>query len=121
QVHPDAEQARAGFAREEAAGIARDDPKRSYRDASHKPELVVALTRFEALAALAALKVRELRTAVRMLEGWPDGVGMNGVVHGLLGMNARERADVMAAVTPKLTGTAAALAAAYPGDVGALL
>jgi mannose-6-phosphate isomerase len=131
QVHPDAQQARDGFAREEAAGIARDDPRRSYRDASHKPELVVALTRFEALcgfkpaadaaASLRALNVPQLRSAVRMLELWPDGVGMNGVVHGLLGMSGSERAEVMAAVTPRLTGTAARLASAYPDDAGALL
>lgn len=49
QCHPDAEQARAGFAREEAAGIPRDAPERSYRDDSHKPELVVALSPFFAL------------------------------------------------------------------------
>ena len=131
QVHPDAEQASAGFAREEGAGIGRDDPKRSYRDPSHKPELVVALTPFHALcgfkaaaeirAALAALNVRELSTALAMLDEWPDDVGVHGVVHGLLGMSERERREVMEKVTPKLNGTAGMLAAAYPGDAGALL
>jgi mannose-6-phosphate isomerase len=131
QVHPDAEQAKAGFAREEQAGIGRDDPRRSYRDTSHKPELVVALTPFQALcgfrpaaemiAALRSLEVPELKTAVQMLEGWPDGVGVNGVVHGLLGMSEHERREVMAKVTPKLSGTPRLLAQAYPGDVGALV
>ena len=50
QVHPHADQARAGFAREEAAGIPVDAPHRLFRDASHKPELVMALSRFEALS-----------------------------------------------------------------------
>jgi mannose-6-phosphate isomerase len=131
QVHPDAEQAKAGFAREEALGIGRDDPRRSYRDTSHKPELVVALSAFHALcgfkpaqeirAALAALDLRDLSTSVAMLDEWPDSVGVHGVVHGLLGMSERERREVMEKVTPKLTGTARMLAAAYPGDAGALL
>ena len=44
QCHPNAEQARAGFARENAAGIPIGDPTRNYRDPNHKPELLVALT-----------------------------------------------------------------------------
>lgn len=43
QAHPDPEQARAGFAREEALGVPRDAATRSYRDDSAKPELIVAL------------------------------------------------------------------------------
>ena len=50
QCHPDRDQARAGFRREEAAGVPRDAPERCYRDARHKPELVVALSPFAALA-----------------------------------------------------------------------
>jgi mannose-6-phosphate isomerase len=49
QAHPDREQAREGFAREEEAGIPRDAPERNYRDDNHKPELICALTRFWAL------------------------------------------------------------------------
>ncbi len=49
QVHPTADQARAGFARDEAAGLGRDDPRRSYRDDQHKPEIIVAISDFRAL------------------------------------------------------------------------
>ncbi len=49
QCHPSKEQAQAGFAREEAAGIRSDAPNRNYRDANHKPELIVALEEFWAL------------------------------------------------------------------------
>ncbi|WP_129667434.1 mannose-6-phosphate isomerase, class I [Phytoactinopolyspora endophytica] len=49
QVHPTIEQAQQGYAAEDAAGVALDSPKRSYRDRNHKPEMVVALTEFEAL------------------------------------------------------------------------
>ncbi|RIK05401.1 MAG: mannose-6-phosphate isomerase, class I, partial [Acidobacteria bacterium] len=50
QAHPSRAQAREGFARENAAGIPLDAPHRNYRDDNHKPEMVVALSRFEALA-----------------------------------------------------------------------
>ena len=49
QVHPTLEQAKAGFACENDAGIDIAAPHRTYRDANHKPELIVALTRLEAL------------------------------------------------------------------------
>jgi mannose-6-phosphate isomerase len=49
QVHPTLEQAREGFAREEAAGVARDATERNYKDDNHKPEMIFALTDFEAL------------------------------------------------------------------------
>ena len=52
QVHPSTEQAEAGFAREDAAGVPVDAPHRSYRDPFAKPELIVAVTRFEALSGL---------------------------------------------------------------------
>lgn len=49
QVHPSLEQARAGFARENEAGVAADAANRNYRDDNHKPEMIFALTPFEAL------------------------------------------------------------------------
>lgn len=49
QAHPSREQAIEGFARENAAGLALNDPKRNYKDDQPKPEMVVALTEFRAL------------------------------------------------------------------------
>ena len=49
QVHPSIEQARDGFARENANGIAPEAAHRNYRDDNHKPEMIFALTPFEAL------------------------------------------------------------------------
>jgi mannose-6-phosphate isomerase len=50
QAHPTPEQARAGFARENAAGVPLDAPFRNYKDAYPKPELMLALSdTFEAL------------------------------------------------------------------------
>ncbi len=49
QVHPTLDQARAGYAREEAAGVGRGAATRNYKDDNHKPEMIFALTPFEAL------------------------------------------------------------------------
>jgi mannose-6-phosphate isomerase class I len=56
QVHPDARGARAGFARENAAGIPHSAPERNYKDEHHKPELLVALTDFWALRGFRPLE-----------------------------------------------------------------
>src|SRR5690606_10410660 len=51
QAHPDAAQAREGFDRENAIGLAVDSPQRNYKDPFPKPELIVAVSeRFEALS-----------------------------------------------------------------------
>ncbi len=64
QAHPSKAQAEEGFAREEAAGTPRDAATRTYRDANHKPEIIVALSdRFLALAGL-----RDLDATRRFLE-----------------------------------------------------
>ena len=87
QVHPDTEQARAGFARENEASIALDAPERNYRDDSAKPELILALSeRFEALTGFR--HVSESRVLVGELKGFASG----------------EDADVLAAFADRLGG-----------------
>uniref|UniRef100_UPI0028BE40B7 mannose-6-phosphate isomerase, class I n=1 Tax=Citricoccus sp. TaxID=1978372 RepID=UPI0028BE40B7 len=49
QAHPTRDQARAGFAAEEATNVPASAPHRNYRDDNHKPEMLVALTPFSAL------------------------------------------------------------------------
>ncbi|WP_462320605.1 mannose-6-phosphate isomerase, class I [Halochromatium sp.] len=49
QAHPSQAQAIAGYQHEEAIGLSLSDPRRSYRDRNHKPELLVAVTDFYAL------------------------------------------------------------------------
>lgn len=78
QVHPTSEQAREGFAREEAAGPARDAPDRNYKDTNHKPEMIYALSRFEALCgfrppAEAAEVLRDAASAITAGGGTADG------------------------------------------------
>ena len=49
QVHPNKIQAQQGFEKEHNLGISLDDPTRLYKDSSHKPEALIALTEFHAL------------------------------------------------------------------------
>jgi len=55
QAHPSPEQAREGFAREEAAGIPLDAPDRNYKDPWPKPEILIALEPFDALVGFQPL------------------------------------------------------------------
>ena len=55
QVHPNLEQAKIGFAKEESAGIGRLAPERTFKDPHHKPELAVALTSFQAMAGFRSI------------------------------------------------------------------
>ncbi|HOA88316.1 MAG TPA: mannose-6-phosphate isomerase, class I [Propioniciclava tarda] len=49
QAHPPTEKAIEGYAREDAVGLALDDPLRCYKDQSGKPEILVALSEFALL------------------------------------------------------------------------
>jgi len=55
QVHPSKAQAEAGFAKEEAAGIDIKASNRNYKDPNHKPELVFALTPYQAMNGFRAI------------------------------------------------------------------
>ncbi len=89
QAHPSAEQAVEGFTREDRLGIPVSSPIRNYRDRSHKPELLVALDTFEALAGfrpaaesvdlLRALAVSALDPYVNLLAGQPDAGGLRAL------------------------------------------
>jgi mannose-6-phosphate isomerase len=136
QAHPSATQAAAGFAREEAAGIAADAPTRTYRDADPKPEALVALTDTWALCGFrepadAARRVAELGVspleplAAALADAGPDairtamawlvhlqGAGRDAVAAGVAGAVARvdpdDRSDPLAWVRR--------LAELHPGD-----
>lgn len=132
QCHPDAEQARAGFAREDRLGIPRGARERSYQDDSHKPELIAALDRFEALvgfrepaaiaAALRRFVPRSLAAEIDLLEG---SGGLAGFFPALMRLPAdRRRAVVAEAAAASAPGRdaywVARLAADFPADPGVL-
>jgi mannose-6-phosphate isomerase len=136
QAHPDADHARRAFAAQEA------DPAAplNYTDPYHKPEMLVALTPFDALcgfrapdvsaAVLDGLNVPRLAPVIAELRA---GVtGLQGAVRTLLCWPADDRRPLVeAVVAAALAGTtspyassyalAVELAAHYPGDPGVLV
>ena len=139
QCHPNAEQAREGFARENAVGLAPDAPNRSYRDPHHKPELVCALTPFDALCGfrpideildgLAALELPALREVLAAFAADRTQRGLARCFRAVMTRSRDERAllaDQVAEAAGRGAGEAEAcqravsLAQEYPGDAGVL-
>lgn len=136
QVHPTRAQAQAGYRREQDAGIAVSSPQRNYRDSNHKPELLYALSPFQALCGfrppertdrlLAALDLPDLAGLRERLRG-PDGLR---AAFGHL-LTLPDPGGLVSAITARagrLTGAwaatgraIAAIGADYPGDVGVAL
>jgi mannose-6-phosphate isomerase class I len=90
QVHPNRDEARQGFAHEEALGIPVDDPRRNYRDRNHKPELLVALTDFHALRGF-----RPLAEISAELAHYPALAGLTADLDGTAAGLRRLYADFM--------------------------
>ncbi|MDR1710834.1 MAG: mannose-6-phosphate isomerase, class I [Propionibacteriaceae bacterium] len=126
QVHPTLEQAQAGFAAENAAGIPLDDPARSYKDANHKPELIVALTPFSALAGFRELDESAAEIAALAGQPLPADDVKAAVLWLLTEPAAREFAAAVvagAAAHPELPGadTVNYIAGFYPDDPGVVV
>lgn len=137
QAHPSVEQAREGFAREDAAGIPRDAAHRNYKDANHKPEILIALTPFRAMAGfqplektvalLDELDVPELADVRAMLDDGSVDVDkrLRSVLSGWLAMD--DPAPVVDAVLERAAELDSPVARnlvfigeSFPGDVGVL-
>lgn len=136
QAHPDAEQAKEGYAREQAAGLALTDPRRNYRDPHPKPELLCALTPFDALVgfrppgelveAIERLAVAPLRRlAAPLIEAPDDPRSLRSFFAALW---QGDPSSWLGAVVERCASRSesegdswvAKLARAHPGDVGAL-
>ncbi|WP_315097868.1 mannose-6-phosphate isomerase, class I [uncultured Cellulomonas sp.] len=143
QVHPTLERARAGFAAQDAAGIPVDAPERSYRDDNHKPELVYALSRLDAMVGFraprrAAELLADLDTPLAadlhaILAADPTSEGVRAAFEWLLQPDTRPGAADVAkfaeacarrladgSPSPRTDRTVKRLATAYPGDPGAV-
>lgn len=140
QAHPNEAQARAGFDDEDRRGIPRDAATRSYKDASHKPELLCALVPVDALCGFRRaddtlrlfdeLEVAELEPVLAPLRASPDRKGLAAVFGALMTLPAEEGARLVRATAfaskergPRTSfarehAWAVRLDALYPGDVG---
>ena len=141
QAHPTSEQAQAGFAAEEARGVLLDSPLRNYKDKSHKPELLCALTPFSALCGFRqiedtlelfrALNLPHVSFLVDILEGLPTAAGLSQLFSTLLSLSPERRAELARETLDRCTLLAAvrgpfqhefswavSVGVLYPGDIG---
>ncbi|MFP4442492.1 MAG: mannose-6-phosphate isomerase, class I [Spirochaetia bacterium] len=137
QAHPDAEQARIGYDRENKAGIPLDAPNRNYRDPNHKPELICALTPFLALRGFRPIDeilinfpeqvFPDLSEAVQNLKENRNREALAGFFRTVMESPPDLRQRLIAGAlkqkehTDELTRRIiSGIAADYPGDIGIL-
>lgn len=125
QTHPSLERAQLGWERENDAGVALDAPNRTYRDANHKPELICALTSFDALVGFREPadiieEYCEVTPLAPLLERLAGERPLQHSLEWLLRLPADEVAAMVADVAP-LVPLAALLDSFHPGDRGALV
>lgn len=137
QAHPSIAQAREGFARENGAGIPLDAAHRNYKDDNHKPEILIALTPFKAMAGfrpveqtvelLDELSVPELDKARKMLAD--DSVGAHQRLRLVLSewLELDDPTPIVNSVLDRVAELDSFVARnlvfigeAFPGDVGVL-
>ncbi|WP_447771065.1 mannose-6-phosphate isomerase, class I [Aeromonas veronii] len=136
QVHPSKAQAEAGFAKEEAAGIDAKAANRNYKDPNHKPELVFALTPYQAMNGFRAIPailalfervnlavIAELTAALAASQ---NEAGLQHFFHQLLVLEGARKEEALAGLLAfasehqdeETFALITSLAAQYPGDVG---
>ncbi len=133
QVHPSKSAAERGFALENSQGVALDAANRNYKDPNHKPELVFALTPFQAMngfrensAIISLLQpVAGAHPAIAAFLQHPDQQHLAGLFGDLLSMTGDVKSlaiDVLKTTLKHQHGepwdTIAALADVYPQDSG---
>lgn len=114
QVHPTSERARIGYDLEDQAGIPLGAPERSYQDRFHKPELIVAVTRFEGMAGFR--DVEKTTRILRMLEHpWADRVAKEldaappfQALHGVVGEMLDQSGDPLRRLIGEIADAAVA-------------
>jgi mannose-6-phosphate isomerase len=135
QAHPDPAQGRAGYDRENAAGIPMGARERSYQDPYAKPELICALSRFEALvgfrpvddilAEADKLGVVELHRYLTPIRENPSAEGIRRTFTSLMSAPQRSRTALVEAVVAGARETVlpisdllVRLGERYPSDAG---
>ena len=116
QAHPDAATAAAGYRREEEAGLDRDDPDRCFPDPGPKPELLCAVSRFDALCGYRERdEAREVAAALSVPQDLlgPEEVDGSNVQDPVAAALAGDRSDDVDRVV-----SAARAAKGAPGPVG---
>ena len=139
QAHPDLQQAREGFSRENEAGLPPDAPHRNYRDGNHKPEIICALTDFWALNGFRKPEdilekmnrfcLPELTEELSFLRNHSDAGKLKRFFDALMSMKRERQRKVVEEVlrrvnilseTDPVAEWMIRLNEEYPGDIGVL-
>lgn len=133
QVHPSKAAAEVGYAKENEAGIPLDAAERNYKDANHKPELVFALTPFQALNGFRALNdiisllqpVAGAHPDIAAFLQQPDADRLAALFTGLLSMQGEAKSRALAVLKAALNSQQGetwdairSIAGVYPDDSG---
>jgi mannose-6-phosphate isomerase len=139
QAHPNREQAKLGFARENKLGIPLEALNRNYRDDNHKPEIICALTPFWALngfrkigdilTLLEKIQAPSLAETSTFLRDYPTPEGLKKIFHQLMTMEESKQHRIideavtsteMWANSDPVSTWMVKLNQVYPGDIGVL-
>ncbi len=140
QLHPDKQTASNGFKAETDAGIALDDPKRTFKDDNHKPELICALTPFTMLCGfrpfpqimeiLAAFTLEKPMHKAKDFIQNPDSHSLKELYHVVMHLKPMEIKQLLDSyilcahtadsLQKDIIDTCRALQQFFPNDVGVL-
>lgn len=121
QTHPDEPTARVGFDREQAQGISLTDPRRIYRDPFAKPELLCALSPFDAISGFRRVAATEVLLGGVGAHRLASLLHDQGLAHTITALY-RGEVDIDPVVQACATGSSAEarlvsdLNRLYPGD-----
>jgi mannose-6-phosphate isomerase len=139
QAHPNREQAKAGFLRENMGKKPMDRGDRNYRDDNHKPELICALRPLWALKGfrdaekiidiIERLGVDAELPAAEILRKQPGAEGLKGFFIALMDIERDRRQNLLGGIAAKIEDSGLSipeyewirsLSREYPGDMGVI-
>ncbi|MBY7886527.1 mannose-6-phosphate isomerase, class I [Vibrio fluvialis] len=136
QVHPNKQDAELGYAKEQELGVPLSAFNRNYKDANHKPELVYALTEYQAMNGfrpfdeiIAQFRLCDIPEINGYLEQFERNPSQDGLCHFFVEILSMKEARKLNAVDHLLSYAAMNqarpvyalildLAEQYPNDVG---
>lgn len=136
QVHPSRAEAKIGFERENQLGIPLNAANRNYKDPNHKPELVYALTQYDALNGfreyadiIANFETSKIEAIAALLDAFKANQTEDGLQRffvAILSLQGEDKAKALSQLIDyaqrhqhqRLPALLIELAQQYPGDIG---
>ena len=135
QVHPDKNEAEIGYEKENLAKIPLDSPIRNYKDPNHKPELVYALTQYQAMNGFRShIQIIELfqelasKTLIPLVEKFSKNQTEDGLKHFFISLLSLQGLEKKSAISELVSFSQSSSASPftliadlnqhYPDDIG---